>query len=312
MTNDLKESNFVTGVVYLSEDIEQSIEFVSEITTFFQNHFVNFELIGVNDNVIPDTKIFLSKLHDQGIKNTFTLLNMGFTQGLELAMNAGDDLAIGDFVFEFDSCYKDYSDELIMEVYLKVLSGFDIVAAGTKTNRLTSKIFYMLFNKSSRLPTEIGTESFRIISRRAINRIEALNKVIPYRKAIYANSGLSSTTLYYQSSQNEGYAISHHESSDMRTSTALNAIVLFTDFFFKFSFGLSLLMIILTLVGTVYTLTIFFAGKPIPGYTTTMLLSTSSFFAIFIILAIVIKYLSIIVSVLVKKQKYIIKNIEKI
>lgn len=312
MTNDLKESNFITGVVYLSEDIEQSIAFVSDIIVFFQKYFENFEIIGVNDDLILDTKKFLSKLHDQGIKNKFTLLNMGFTQGLDLAMNAGDDLAIGDFIIEFDSCYKDYSDDLIMDVYRKVLTGFDIVAAGTVTKRLASRVFYKLFNRSSALSTKIGSESFRIISRRAINRIEALNKFIPYRKAIYANSGLNSTTLYYESTNDEGYSISHHESSDSQINTAINAIVLFTDFFFKFSFGLSLLMIFLTLAGTVYTLVIFFSGKPIPGYTTTMLLSTSSFFAIFIILAIVIKYLSIIVSVLVKKQKYIIKNIEKI
>ena len=44
-------------------------------------------------------------------------------------MNAGVDLAIGDFVFEFDTVCMDYKTELLMQVYRRSLEGFDIVSA---------------------------------------------------------------------------------------------------------------------------------------------------------------------------------------
>ena len=43
----------------------------------------------------------------QAQDTTITILNMSFFHGVEAAMNAGVDLAIGDFVFEFDSCIAD-------------------------------------------------------------------------------------------------------------------------------------------------------------------------------------------------------------
>ena len=51
---------------------------------------------------------------------------------LESAMNAGRDIAIGDFVFEFDDVFVDYEPELIMRVYEKLLEGNDIVAVRSR------------------------------------------------------------------------------------------------------------------------------------------------------------------------------------
>ncbi|MFR7844015.1 MAG: hypothetical protein ACLU3U_13730 [Gallintestinimicrobium sp.] len=66
-------------------------------------------------------------------------------------MNAGRDLAIGDFIYEFDTAYVDYPSELIMEVYDKLLEGNDIVSAGTRDHvRMTSGFFYFCYNKTSR------------------------------------------------------------------------------------------------------------------------------------------------------------------
>ena len=60
------------------------------------------------------------------------VVHMSFFQGLESAMNAGRDIAIGDFVYEFDDIFVDYEPELIMEVYREMLCGNDIVAASSK------------------------------------------------------------------------------------------------------------------------------------------------------------------------------------
>ena len=107
-------------------------------------------------------------------------------------MNAGVDLSIGDFVLEFDSTVLDFAPEEIMKIYRKSLEGYDIVSASPEgRQRLTSRLFYMLFQRcSSSFYQHMGTESFRVLSRRVINRVSSMNQSVPYRKAVYASCGL--------------------------------------------------------------------------------------------------------------------------
>ena len=97
-----------------------------------------------------------------------------------------------------------------------------------------------------------------------------------------------------------------------RLDTAINTLILFTDVAYRISIMMSILMMFATLGGVIYTLVIFALKKPVEGYTTTMLVLTGSFFGVFAILAIIIKYLSILVDLNFKKQKYIIESIERI
>ncbi len=123
---------------------------------------------------------------------------MSLYQGREAAMNAGIDLSIGDFVYEFDNTLIDYDLKIITDIYEKSLEGYDIVNASPQNNtHKTSKLFYIIFNKFSNNQYKINTETFRIVSRRAINRINSINKNIPYRKAIYSNCGLKLYNVLY-------------------------------------------------------------------------------------------------------------------
>ena len=212
-------------------------------------------------------------------------------------MNAGVDLAIGDFVLEFDSIIIDYNMNKIMEVYQKALEGFDIVnASPNDKKRKTSAFFYKLFNTFSGNQYKLNTETFRIISRRAINRINSMNKTIPYRKAIYSNCGLKMTTIVYKSELKSKNRLNKSQRRERR-ETAIDALILFTDISYKFCITMALIMIMATIVR---------------GWTTTMLFLSFGFFGIFAILTIIIKYLSIIVNLIFKKSKYIIESIEKI
>ena len=60
-------------------------------------------------------------------------------------MNAGIDMSIGDFVFEFDNTILDFNPDMIMEIYRKSLTGFDIVS---RTNRSTGVIVVSVYNKT--------------------------------------------------------------------------------------------------------------------------------------------------------------------
>ena len=158
---------------------------------------------------------------------------------------------------------------------------------------------------------QIHTETFRILSRRAINRVKAMNKTIPYRKAVYANCGLKLNVITYKKVQDIHKKISK-ETSDIRKGLAVDSIILFTDISYKFAIIMAMIMMLMTIGTGIYTVYVFMCAQPIAGWTTTMLLLSFAFFAIFAILTIMIKYLSIIIDLIFKKQKYLIESVEKI
>jgi dolichol-phosphate mannosyltransferase len=178
----------------MSKDLIGNIKKIENL----QKSFERFEFICVNDKSSDDSARKV-KLACEKIGNTaISIINMGYYHGVELSMNAGVDLSIGDFVFEFDTIHVDYDLSLVMDIYRHSLTGFDIVSATpiNKTSR-SSRLFYHLYNKNSFSKNKLKTERFRILTRRAINRVHSISKSVPYRKSIYNSCGLAISTIDY-------------------------------------------------------------------------------------------------------------------
>lgn len=88
-------------------------------------------------------------------------------------MNAGLDAAIGDYVYEFDSTQTPYPIELVFEAYRAAMAGSDIVSVCPRSTAGSSKMFYRVFNGNSHSAYKLRTDAFRLVSRRAINRVHA-------------------------------------------------------------------------------------------------------------------------------------------
>ncbi len=307
----MKEKNFISAVVYVN-NCEKNIEnFLNQIIKILEQKFLKFEIICVNDASTDNSVAIIKKMANKTHGN-ITIINMSYYQGRELSMNAGVDLSIGDFVYEFDSTMIDYDLKAIFKIYEDSLEGYDIVnAAPKKSKYLSSKLFYFIFNKFANTQYNINTETFRILSRRAINRINSINKSIPYRKAIYANCGLKVKTITYKANITNKELMNKNQRKD-REKTATDALLLFTDIGFRISIFLSFLMMAITLIVSIYTIIVFIGSNPIAGWTTTMLFLSFGFFGIFGLFAIILKYLSLIINIIFKNKKYLIESIDKI
>lgn len=305
-----KEKNFISAVIYVHNNEKEIAYALNKINTILSDNYEKYEIICVNDYSTDDSVEGIKKCANNIKGSVISILNMSYYQGIELSMNAGVDLAIGDFVFEFDNIEMDYPMETIMDVYYQSLKGFDIVsAAPQKPMKKSSLLFYNLFNGYSNNPNKLKTETFRILSRRAINRVQSMNKTIPYRKAIYANCGLKIDTVYYKSN---GKSNVQRDDGNIRKNIAIESLILFTDIAYKASIFMTFLMMLGIILVGIYTIFVFVSQQPVAGWTTTMLFLSVAFLGVFAILAIVIKYLSIIVDLIFKKQKYMIESIEKI
>lgn len=307
-----KEKNFVTAIVYVHNEEKNIEEFMSYLAEVLETHFESSEIICVNDS---STDKSVERIHSacERIKGvSVSVVSMSYYQGVELAMNAGVDLSIGDFVFEFENCCRDYDAEDIMNVYYKALEGNDIVCASTdKKQKLSSSAFYYVFHKLTGNSYRMQTDSFCILSRRVINRIESMNKTVPYRKAVYANCGLKIASVCYRAKGNINKKRDSKE-RNYRKELAIETLVLFTGVGYRFAVLMTTVMMLVTILVAIYALNIYLLQTPIAGWTTTILFLAFAFFCLFGILTIIIKYLAILVDLVFKKQKYSIEGIEKI
>ncbi len=296
-----KEKNFISAVVYLHNDGDRAVEFCRNLSAQLEAHFAQYELVAVDDACTDDT---VEKLRAWGREQAapLTILHMSLHHGLENAMNAGLDAAIGDYVYEFDSTRMPYPADCIFQAYQTALQGNDIVSVCPRASR--SKLFYSIFNAYSHSPYRLRTDAFRLVTRRAINRVHASSAHLPYRKAAYAASGLKMADLVFDGRMTEKRA--------GRFNLAVDSLALYTDAGFKVSMGITLCMLVLALAELVYTLVIFFTGHPVAGWTTTMFVITVGFAGLFAVLTIVVKFLSLLLDLTFKQQKYLVESIEKL
>lgn len=304
----IKEKNFASAVVYCFNDAVYITSFIKELDSFFSSSFLKYEIIVVDDSS-TDTSVEQIRQYAACREGAvISILNMSSHQGMEASMNAGVHLAIGDFVFEFDSVYIDYDWKTVMDIYLHSLSGFDIVSARMDEKpRLTSRIFYKLFNRYARLQHEVGMETFRVLSRRAINRVHSITQTVPYRKAAYANCGLAVDVLVYKSVRP-----AVHKINKGRITLAVDSLILFTDVAYRATLALACMMMLITMLMGIYAIVYKLTENPVEGWTTTVGFIALGFCGLFVILAMVIKYLQTIVNLVFKKKNFLFESIIKL
>ena len=307
-----KEKNFISSVVYIHNAEKNIHDFLTSIIIFLENNFEHSEIICVNDASEDDSYKAILKASKVAKNTIISIINMSYFHGLELCMNAGVDLAIGDFVIEFDSTTLDFETDFIMKVYRHCLDGFDIVSASPdKREKLMSRFFYYIFDKFANRSYKMSTERFRILSRRVINRINSMSRFVLYRKALYANSGLKTDNLRYNVKKGINISSDKKERA-YRSNLAVDSLILFTQLGYKFSVFMTILMMTMSLFAIVYTLTTYLTRHPVAGWTTTILFLSVSFFGLFGILTVIIKYLQLLVDMIFKRKYYSFESIEKI
>lgn len=307
-----KEKNFISAVVYIHNNEDSVSEFLGKLVAELEHNFDHSEIICVNDFSSDKGIQMIRNFSQKDSAVSITILNMSYFHGLELSMNAGVDLAIGDFVFEFDSMLMDYEISEIMKVYHKALDGFDIVSlSAINGNDFTSRVFYNVFNHFAHFQQNLETETFRILSRRLINRIGSMSKSIPYRKALYASSGLNAARLPYHRTR----GIKRHNDKterEYKRKLAIDSLILFTDVGYRFSIYMTITMMCVATVMLVYSVIIYLTSNPVEGWTTTILFLSFAFFGLFGVLTVIIRYLQILIDLIFKRKRYCFESIEKL
>lgn len=290
-----KESVFISAVLYLSDFAIDAEHFTRNLLDALKSYFDHYEVIIVDDCSTKHKKYLDEDLPSFSDESTITVVHMSVKQGIEACLRAGLDVSIGDFVFEFDTLEIDFDKSLLWDVYQEALKGYDIVSVEPKQNSFSRNLFYKLFNKYSNADYDIGASAFRLVSRRAINRVLELNMSSAFRQAVYASCGLKNTKIEYKGSASSNKA--------RGLSLAIDSFILYTEFskyFCKTSIIVAFLLLFSGLIGAF-----------VKSFSWLFNISILIGLILIILLLIALMYYGRLI-LKDKDTKYLISNIEKI
>lgn len=305
-----REKNFVSIVVYLQNNEREIEYFLKSFDKFLVDKFDAYEFVLVDDSSTDKTKTKIKDISGS-INGNVVIIELAYKHGLETAMLAGTDFAIGDFVYEFDSPIINFNLIEIMNVYKKSLEGYDIVAASSNTPiELSSRLFYSYLNKVSQRRMELTTEYFRIVSRRALNRVFKNKEKLRYRKALYHYSGFKTLIHTYEVINDEKQKARLNLTEKMQLGS--DVLVNFSNIGMRIAINISIFFILMTFLVLAYTMYSYFTLDSIQlGWTTTMLFLSGSFSGVFLILAVLAKYMTVIISEIKDKPSYVFRGVER-
>lgn len=297
-----KEDVFVSAVVYLSDNSENVCSFVDDLILHLEERFQHYEIVVVDDCC----KYQVSFLDDyiRKTSNKFlTIIHMSVKQGIEACMRAGIDTAIGDFIYEFDTLEYEFDKDLIWKAYQKAVEGNDVVSVEIVNNSLSRKIFYKLFNKYSLSEYEIYATVFRLVSRRAVNRVLSLNINCEFRLAVYASSGLKNGRLYYSGNASK--------TKSRGISLAIDSFILYTDLPRRMCLNSLRLVAIFGIVGIILLILNCILINPV----IMQILAGITFLCILdsiVCLVILIYYARLILNGAIEGKNYLVEDIQKV
>ena len=303
---------FVSAVAYIHNNTQAEIEyFLSNVVSRINADFENFELILVCDddsyNYVAAAK---KNVDGYGSPAIVSVIKLAYYQGVEAAICAGDDLAVGDFVYEFDNINVNYDLNLISDVFNRAREGNDIVFAGDDTMQLSSRIFYRLININK--AKAVRHDTFRIVSRRALNRVKKMNRGIQYRKYLYVTSGLPFD--YIQSKPVNGNREKNTRSeSSYRLNSGISYMMIYTKVIEKVTLMLSAIFLLVSVgvgIWTIYSL--FYDTNLAAGWVSLMGVISFGFFGVFLLIMFLTKYMNIILEVNTRRLDYIVESVDKV
>ena len=180
------------SIPYLYERLEQLMK---------QMNNYEFEILFVNDGSKDKTLEMIKDLRKKDKRICYVDFSRNF--GKEIAMIAGLDYATGDCVIFMDADLQD-PPELIPELVKYWEEGYDDVYAKRKSRKgesflkkFTSKMYYIVLQKTTRIEIQKDTGDFRLLDRRCVNALRKLRESQRNTKSMFSWIGYNKKEVLY-------------------------------------------------------------------------------------------------------------------
>lgn len=300
-----KEKPFVSIVVYLHNSSKDVDGFLRDINQVIESKFEYFEYILVDD-FSEDGTYEKAIEAAEAIKIKASIIRLARKHNKELALLAGADKSVGDYIFEFETPIIDYPLKMINEMFDKTKEGYDVVTLEPTKRMLSTKVFYYLFNKFSYIDYDIYTERVAVYSRRAMNSILNINEKIRSRKALLFLTGFVKASIKFEPINNK-YKDTRRFFE--KVQLAMEFLVSYSSIGTKLPIFLSIVFALFSISASFFALYIrFFKLGIVSGWASMIIFLSISFAGVFFILGILSEYISKILKESINAPLYTIKK----
>ena len=273
----------------------------------------NYELIFVNDNSTDNSESILLELQK---KYPIRIINMSRNFGVDPCVLAGFRNAKGDAIVYLHTDLQD-PPEIIPDLIKKHEEGFDVVhtirtkrKGESKFRMLVTRIAYLLINILSDINLPIEAGDYKLISRKALDKILNQREFRPYVRGLSVWVGFKQTFYKYErqargSGKSKMSLLSKGPVTDFITGiTSYSLKPLYIGIFFGF------LSIIISVLLIIYALYLKFNNLAVPG-STSIIIAISFFSGILLFtLGVIGIYLARIFEQTKGRDQYVIKEIK--
>jgi glycosyltransferase involved in cell wall biosynthesis len=297
-----KEDNFISTVLVVNNNSKILEDKLKLLNNVLESNFKNYEIIIVDNFSADNTLEILNKVDFK-----INVIELSKKHNSQQAIRAGIDLSIGDFIIEIEDIRQVEDFNILIDLYKTCLQGNDFVFYSPKRIPLSSKIFYKIINNyfKNKLHSDINSSILVISSRRGQNKTAETGSIIINRNISYLLSGLKYEVIYTdkQYKNKRGF----FENVDLFIDTLIH----YTDIITKTATYIALLFFGVSISFLLYGISIFVTIGAIEGWTSLTMFLSVSFSGLFLMFAIVFKYLFSILSVTKKTKSYSFKSITK-
>lgn len=182
---------------------EESLPFLYERLDKLMGDMKNydFEILFVNDGSKDKTISIIKELREKDKRISYVDFSRNF--GKEIAMIAGLDYATGDCVIFMDADLQD-PPELIPELVKYWEEGYDDVYAKRRSRKgetwlkkFTSKMYYKVLQKTTRIEIQKDTGDFRLLDRRCVNALRKIRESERNTKSMFSWIGYKKKEVLY-------------------------------------------------------------------------------------------------------------------
>lgn len=199
----LREKPILSIVVPVFNEEESITETVRRLQVLQQSlaQEIDIEFMFVDDGSKDGSLVLLSGIAKANPSVKVISLSRNF--GHQIAISAGIDLCMGDYVAVIDADLQD-PPELIEDMYRLAQTGFDVVygkrrvrAGETIFKKFTAIIFYRLLSYMCEIDIPADTGDFRLMSRRVVDAFKQLHERHRFVRGMVPWVGFKATPLEY-------------------------------------------------------------------------------------------------------------------
>lgn len=195
----MKKITIIIPAYNEEESLPYLYERLDKLMTSMKNY--EFEILFVNDGSKDKTINIIKELRQKDKKISYVDFSRNF--GKEIAMIAGLDYATGDCVIFMDADLQD-PPELIPELVKYWEDGYDDVYAKRRSRKgetwlkkFTSKMYYKVLQKTTKIEIQKDTGDFRLLDRRCVNALRKIRESERNTKSMFSWIGYKKKEVLY-------------------------------------------------------------------------------------------------------------------